>query len=158
MSEVQENDRQVTASAVIVTQELPRRVLLVHHKKFNKWIQPGGHVERNETPFEGAIREAKEETGVDISEFLQPGIKVDEYAYLLPSPAWVMEQRIAPFGDQPLHYHIDHMYLVEVPYQEVQHDDNESHNIGWFTWEEVQELDVYPNTLYILQQSLTAVS
>ena len=28
---------------------LTKKVLLVHHKKFNKWNQPGGHIEDNET-------------------------------------------------------------------------------------------------------------
>ena len=154
MRDVQENDRQMTASGILITEEFPRRVLLVHHKKFNKWMQPGGHVDRDETPFEGAVREVCEETGIDISPYLQKGIKLDEYSYLLPEPRWVMEQQIAPHADQPLHYHIDHMYVVEVPYQEVQHDQNESHGIGWFTWDEIQTLDMFPNTLYVLRELL----
>ena len=36
------------------------------NKKLNKWLQPGGHIEYTETPAETAIRETKEETGIDI--------------------------------------------------------------------------------------------
>ena len=42
-------------------------VLLMFNKKLNKWLQPGGHIEDDELPFETCIREAKEETGMDIS-------------------------------------------------------------------------------------------
>ena len=38
----------------------------MYNKKLNKWLQPGGHIEGLETPIETAIRETKEETGVDI--------------------------------------------------------------------------------------------
>jgi len=40
--------------------------LLIKHKKLGKWMQPGGHVEENEDPEECAIREVKEETGLDV--------------------------------------------------------------------------------------------
>lgn len=43
------------------------KVLLVHHKKFDKWTPPGGHLEENETPDEAVIREWREELGLDIN-------------------------------------------------------------------------------------------
>jgi 8-oxo-dGTP pyrophosphatase MutT (NUDIX family) len=42
------------------------KVLLVHHKKFNKWTPPGGHMEENETPDQTVIREWKEELGMPV--------------------------------------------------------------------------------------------
>lgn len=42
------------------------RVLLVLHSGFWRWVPPGGHMERGETPSEAARREASEETGLDI--------------------------------------------------------------------------------------------
>jgi len=42
------------------------KVLLIPHSKLGKWLPPGGHVELNETPPECAIREALEETGLEI--------------------------------------------------------------------------------------------
>jgi ADP-ribose pyrophosphatase YjhB (NUDIX family) len=43
------------------------RVLLVH-QTYNdlKWAFPGGHVEPGEAPWRAAVREAKEETGLDV--------------------------------------------------------------------------------------------
>jgi len=45
-----------------------RKVFLGHHKKADDWIPPGGHIERNETPIESAIREAKEELDITLSD------------------------------------------------------------------------------------------
>lgn len=42
------------------------KILLIFHKKFQKYIQPGGHIESNEEPYETAIREVYEETGIKI--------------------------------------------------------------------------------------------
>lgn len=43
------------------------KVLLVHHKKFDKWTPPGGHIEENETPDAAVVREWKEELGLDVT-------------------------------------------------------------------------------------------
>lgn len=43
-----------------------KKVLLVHHRGFNKWVPPGGHIEEDETPDQAVIREYKEEVGLDI--------------------------------------------------------------------------------------------
>lgn len=47
------------------------QILLLHRQndksQGNKWGIPGGKVEKNETPLQAAVREAKEETGFDIS-------------------------------------------------------------------------------------------
>jgi 8-oxo-dGTP pyrophosphatase MutT (NUDIX family) len=53
----------VTGSAVVVG---PRGVILIKHKSLAIWLQPGGHVEPDETPWDGALREAREETGLDV--------------------------------------------------------------------------------------------
>ena len=62
-----EVQRQYTASAYTIDFK-EHRVLLVHNAKLNKWLQPGGHILDNEleVPSDAAIRETKEETGIDI--------------------------------------------------------------------------------------------
>lgn len=42
------------------------RVLLVHHRKLNHWLPLGGHIELDEEPETAALREAFEESGLEV--------------------------------------------------------------------------------------------
>ena len=42
------------------------KVLLIYHKILNKWLPPGGHIEKNETPDEAVNREFEEELKLEI--------------------------------------------------------------------------------------------
>ena len=53
--------------SVYVYDKTNKKFLLVHHKKLGVWVQPGGHVELNESPEEAAIREVYEETGINVN-------------------------------------------------------------------------------------------
>lgn len=53
----------ITASAWIIDPE-QSKVLLLHHKKLARWLQPGGHADGERNCLEVAIREAHEETGI----------------------------------------------------------------------------------------------
>lgn len=59
-------ERQYCASVYIIDFEA-ETILLMYNKKLEKWLQPGGHIENMELPFETCLREAKEETGIDVS-------------------------------------------------------------------------------------------
>ncbi len=43
-----------------------RKILLIHHRKLDKWLPLGGHIELDEDPEQAALREAKEESGLDV--------------------------------------------------------------------------------------------
>lgn len=42
------------------------RVLLCHRRDYDLWNLPGGGLEKNEAPWEGVVREVKEETGLRV--------------------------------------------------------------------------------------------
>ena len=42
------------------------KVLLIHHRKLDRWLPLGGHIELDEDPEQAALREAKEESGLDV--------------------------------------------------------------------------------------------
>lgn len=63
-----------TASAFVLCPER-RRLLLVHHGKLDRWLQPGGHIEPDdESLLLAAVREAREEAGVSALEPLGGGV------------------------------------------------------------------------------------
>src|SRR5258706_5234513 len=50
--------------AIFVVQD--GRVLLIHHRKLDKWLPLGGHIELDEDPEQAALREAKEESRLEV--------------------------------------------------------------------------------------------
>ncbi len=57
-----------TVSAVLVDEDA-KRVFLIRHPKLGRWLQPGGHIEDEDTSVVGAaVREAEEETGYRLDE------------------------------------------------------------------------------------------
>ncbi len=121
----------LTGSAFVLSRD-GERVLLVHHRKLARWLQPGGHAEAGEDTGERvALREAKEETGLtDLA--LHP---------LAPRPLDVDVHVIPARHDEPRHLHLDLRYLViagEAQAPRVQED--ECHAVRWFAWPELEAL------------------
>jgi 8-oxo-dGTP pyrophosphatase MutT (NUDIX family) len=42
------------------------KILLIHHRKLDQWLPLGGHIELDEDPEQAAVREAQEESGLDV--------------------------------------------------------------------------------------------
>lgn len=42
------------------------KVLVIHHRNLDQWLPLGGHIELDEDPEQAALREAKEESGLDV--------------------------------------------------------------------------------------------
>ena len=150
-------ERHYTSTVFLITEETPQQVLLVHHKKMNKWMPPGGHQKNDENAYQAAIREVKEETGIDIIEYLPRPKQIDDRAILVPLPKYVLEERIAARGEQPEHFHLDFIYVVTVPHQEVSHQEAESHSIDWFTEEEFEKLPVFKNVAIMINAILNSL-
>lgn len=147
-----EGEKHFCASVWITTDSSPQKMLLVHHKKLGRWLQPGGHIEKFENPVESAIREIKEETGIDLS-FLKDKIKrVDKEGSFLPLPRFIMEQTIPKYKNQPKHFHLDIQYGVKITEQKIKHNALESHDIGWFTKDEALKLPIHEDTRVVIKK------
>ena len=149
-NKVREGEKHFTASVWILSSESPKKMLLVHHKKLGKWQQPGGHIEQFENAIQTAVREVKEETGLDISFLLKQIRIIDEEGSFLPVPRFFMEQTIPANNEDPQHFHLDLNYVVEVPEQKIKHKNLEARNIGWFTKKEIQKLPTHADTKVIV--------
>lgn len=123
--------RHFTATGYIATS---RATLLHWHRKLRMWLPPGGHVEENEDPLEAVIREAKEESGLDV-EVVHPG-GPGPFEFTVPGqlhpPVTILVEDIDDAVDG-FHQHIDLIYFT-VPANASQRP-----NEGWL-WVTRQQL------------------
>lgn len=145
--------KEFTAMALIITSSKPRKALLVESRKHGFWMPPGGHVEEYENPLDTVIREAKEETGLDIAAYLPKPRRIDDQRTEVPLPMRFLEVKVTHGGKD--HYHFDSMYKVELPQElPVVHDEIESSSIGWFTLDEISELNIPADLRPVLEAEL----
>jgi 8-oxo-dGTP pyrophosphatase MutT (NUDIX family) len=114
-----QQDAHFTGSAIVVD-EPGERTLLVHHRKSGSWFQPGGHFQPGDrSAADGALREAREESGLAVA-LARPGLlDVDVH--------WV------PWDE---HYHLDLRFHV-VASGRLAPDESEVHAAEWVAWEAV---------------------
>jgi 8-oxo-dGTP pyrophosphatase MutT (NUDIX family) len=124
-----------TASVYIV---FKNKVLLHKHKKLGIWLQPGGHIELDEDPNEAAVREAKEETGLDV-QLVGASASYDSPfgARDLIPPRFLNRHY---FGLERTHEHIDLGYLARAESDDARHEVAGS-EIRWFSKEELEHND-----------------
>lgn len=113
-----------------------KKFLMLLNKKLQKWVPPGGKVDRHETPEEAAIRECFEETGVKIK---LTGKKTPVDGGLICSNGIQLNTVIPNFRD-----HVDLIYLampeINMP---LKISEREASDIGWFSFNEVLNLNTF---------------
>lgn len=156
--------RHFTATAYVFDED--GRTLLLWHGKLLRWMPPGGHVDENELPEDAAVRECKEETGLDI-EIMEPE-GVDLYANnraegrMIKRPAAMLLEEIPAFvgnatkPPESAHQHMDCIYRARLvdPSQAIvlEHPDAV---VRWFTPDEVRAIpdgEIYGNVRAFIVQ------
>ncbi len=122
---------QITASCWAVNKD-QTKVLMTHHKKLDRWLQIGGHLEAEDnTIADSCMRELKEESGLAQFKLLQSNI-FDLDVHDIP------ESR----KGVPAHIHYDIRMLFEADEnEEIQFDKEESNSIVWMSLSEIEKLD-----------------
>ncbi|HEX8182669.1 MAG TPA: NUDIX domain-containing protein [Candidatus Saccharimonadales bacterium] len=130
------------------------KILFVHHKKFDRWMIPGGHVEDYENPVEAVLRETFEETQTTpkLISFINREVPGTDSTWLLP-PEFFFEQLIPARKDEAEHYHLDCCYVGVVDDDSIMHRVEESNDIGWFNLQEIRD-----NTSMFLSTQTLAIN
>jgi len=127
----------LTIGACIVKED---KLLLTLHTKLGKWLFPGGHVEEGEMPDEAAIREVKEETGLDFK-FAHYG-EIEETEDEIERRAIPIYSNVHSVGDHN-HYCL---FFAGTGEGEITISE-ESKDLKWFTLEEIEQLEKTPESI-----------
>lgn len=112
----------LTASALVVD-PARERVLLTLHRKLRMWLQMGGHCEpQDATLAAAALREAREESGVEgLTLLTREPVRLDRH-------------------QTPCTWHLDVQYAALAPTGAAERVSEESLELGWFAYDEVSEV------------------
>ena len=126
-------------------------VLLKRHRKFNSiWLSVGGHIELDEDPTEAAVREVKEEVGLNV--VLYDGDQrfrsvEDDYRDLIPPIALGCHQV------NDTHRHLVLVYFATTDSDNVIPERPDDEWI-WVTKEKLATMDLRPNVRYYAEAAL----
>lgn len=129
----------LTGSALVVSADASQ-VVMLHHRKLQRWLQPGGHCDGDANLAAVALREATEETGLG-------GLRVAPIAIDLDV------HEVAPPTEHP-HLHLDARFLVVAPDGAELSGNHESTDIRWVAPDELDALDVDAGTRRMVRHGL----
>jgi ADP-ribose pyrophosphatase YjhB (NUDIX family) len=137
-----ETIKHFTATTFVVNKG---RVLLHMHKKLGVWLPVGGHIEPNELPQEAALREIREEAGLAaVLNSPDKDLALGDAQQLI-RPMHIILEDIAPG-----HQHIDMIYYATAESDDLNPEDGETADLGWFSVEEVEKLEKIPQNAKVL--------
>ena len=106
-----------------------RAILLVEHRRLERWLQPGGHYEVGDRTVDGAARrEVHEETGIgDLESLADRVLRIDAHA-------------IPARSDEPAHTHFDLAMAYVAPTWDIGPID-EVLDAAWVPFEDLVDID-----------------
>ncbi|HEX7037202.1 MAG TPA: NUDIX hydrolase [Pseudomonadales bacterium] len=113
------------------------RVLLTQHRKLGRWLQLGGHSDGHPEPLEVALREAREESGLDVAALSTEIFDLDVH-------------EIPARGDEPAHLHFDVRFAMRVRGSEAFRVSGESLDLAWVP---IDGLDAYTDEESVLRMA-----
>lgn len=111
------------------------KVLLIHHRKLDKWLPLGGHIELDEDPEQAAIREAKEESGLEVELLGERPPTTSPGTRALIAPRFLDIHRITD-----THEHIGMIYWARPRNGSLALAAEEHHDIRWCSRDDLDTL------------------
>lgn len=119
--------------AIFVVHEA--KVLVIHHRKLDRWLPLGGHIELDEDPEIAALREAKEESGLEVELLGERPPTTGPGTRALIAPRFLDIHRITN-----THEHIGMIYWARPKNGAVTLSAEEHHEIRWCSAQELERL------------------
>lgn len=111
------------------------RVLLIHHRKLDKWLPLGGHIELDEDPEAAALREAREESGLEVELIGERPPTTEDGTRALIAPRFLDIHRITA-----THEHIGMIYWARPKTGTLALAALEHHDLRWCSGAELETL------------------
>jgi 8-oxo-dGTP pyrophosphatase MutT (NUDIX family) len=130
------------------------KILLMEHRKLGGWFYTGGHVDPGELPEEAAIREAKEESGLDVEiiDCGKKGMAIKGSNAKGPLGILIMDYNY-PLG-RHIHYEMFFLAKPKNGIRNLKRNKEESLDMDWFSKEELKKLDMMPHAYRLSVKAL----
>jgi len=128
------------------------KVLLRMHDKFKIWLSVGGHIELDEDPVEAAIREVREEVGLDVTIVDNTELPDPEDTFQpLIGPRYLFRHRVTD-----KHEHVCFVYFATADTDKLADSINEHEKADtvWATKEDLEIMDLVPNVRFYANEAL----
>ncbi len=112
------------------------KVLLIHHRNLNQWLPLGGHIELDEEPETAALREAKEESGLEVELLGERPPTTGPGTRALIAPRFLDIHRITDS-----HEHIGMIYWARPKSGRLALSASEHHDIRWCSAADLDRLE-----------------
>jgi ADP-ribose pyrophosphatase YjhB (NUDIX family) len=137
------------AATTFVVQD--NRTLLLHHRKLDRWLPPGGHIEPNELPDAAALREVAEETGLQVA-LIDPARPLGPVRRLA-QPLCILLETIGPE-----HEHVDLIYVARVVGGDLLHAEREVAAWRWYADADLDGPEVAEDVRQLAREAIRLVA
>ncbi len=147
MADTPQITRDFTATTFVVDAD---KTLLLLHRKLAMWLPPGGHIDPHELPHDAAVREVREETGLEVGLCTTATPLGD--VLVLPQPHCILLENITPG-----HQHIDLIYVATVVAGTLSPSARETNGARWVSWDELASPEIAHDICVLGRQAIALV-